>query len=386
MDESSARRVTAILEERGLQVSEVERVGKRAGFARLGRPLRLEDLELFNDHLLAVAKSGLPMAPALKGIAKDFHKKRLRRIVQSIQADLEKGSSLDEALSKHPDSFPPIYATAIRAGERAGNLSGVLSVLNTHSSRMIDIRNTVQAAFAYPILVLICAAGVMSFLLVKVIPVFDEIFQDFGVGLPAPTQFWVDISRVMNANLVPISVMAILVFAGWPAFARLARRTYRGGYIVDWLKHYIPVVGKTFIEGSLARFSRSLGILLAGGVPIVESLDLASAASGNAVLREKVRLATLDVAGGQRVADALSDTGYFSHTFCWLFSIGEERGELDEALMTIAGTYEREIARRDRLFGFLIGPVLVIFLALAVGSMVVALYLPIFTLGDAIGM
>lgn len=384
MEESSPHRVTAILQERGLQVSDVQRVGKRPGFLPRKKALTWEDLDLFNGHLLAITRSGLPLAPALQGMAQDVRSRRLKPILEEIQRDLERGSSLEDALNRHPDSFPHVYASAIRAGERSGNLTGVLAMLSTYSSRVLDMRAGIQTAMAYPTFVLIVVLFLVIFLLTEVLPVFTEIFQDFGSGLPAPTQFWMDVSEFLGQNLEVFLILAGVLVGGAFFCVKFMRRYDFGVYYLHWAREHLPLVGRTYKVNALARFARTLGLLLSSNVPILESLDLAAAAADSAVLRSRARSAAVHVAGGERVADALESTGYFSRMFCWLCSTGEERGEAHTALLGIADSFDREVARRNRLMMMLLGPAMVLILACIVGSIVVALYLPIFTLGDAI--
>ncbi|MCK5556840.1 MAG: type II secretion system F family protein, partial [Candidatus Hydrogenedentes bacterium] len=172
MEEASAVRVTTILRERGLQVSAVDEVGKGPGFLRVKSRLTWDDLDLFNRQLLAITKSGLPLAPSLKALAEDIKSRRLKPVLEDIRSQIESGSTLEEAISRHPESFSPVYTSIIRAGERTGNLSGVLSHLSTYSARMVEMKNSIQEALAYPLVVLVAACGVVGFLLVKVVPVF----------------------------------------------------------------------------------------------------------------------------------------------------------------------------------------------------------------------
>lgn len=384
MEEPSAYRVTAILQERGFQVANVEPVAQRPGLRRVKTRLSWEDLTLLNQQLLAVAKSGLPFAPALKALAQDVKGGRLKPVLRELQRDLESGASLNEAVEKHPQAFPPLYASMIRAGERTGNLSGVLGMLGAHSNRMLDIKTGLYAALAYPVTVAFLAAFLVVFLIVKVVPVFAEIFTDFGSALPAPTQRLVDISGLLTGlSGKSYFLMAAVAFAGYLLY-RAVRRSESGNVILDRIKLRIPFFGRTFRTSNLVLFSRSLGLLLFSEVPVLESLDLAGAASNNALLRRKTRQAATLVAGGTGIAQALSSTGYFPHAFCWLLSNAETRGQVPETLISISESYGRELSARDQVFSRMLGPVVVVALGLAIGYIVMALYLPIFTLGDAV--
>lgn len=384
MEESSAYRVTSLLGERGLQVNEVERVDRRAGLIHLTGKLGWDDLHFFNEQLLAITRSGLPLAPALQSLAADLHRPRLRRALAALHRDLDDGKSLEEAMLAHQDYFPNVYASIVRAGERSGNLPGVLAVLTDYSGRMLEIRNRVQVAAAYPMLVLVFAALVMLFLTTRVIPQFALIFENFGGALPAPTRFWVDISAFVNAHFYGVIVLvAGCCIAAIGASVALTR-WQSSGFLLDWVKSKLPVTGRVYYAGSVARFSRTLGLLLASRVPVLESLDLAAASSGNALLRRAIREAAPLVAQGLRIADSLESTRFFGHSFCWLLATGEERGEADVSLISLADSYERQVVGLDRMISTLLAPLLIVVVGGIIGFMVFSMYLPIFTLGDAI--
>lgn len=385
IEEVSAQRVTAVLRERGLQVSSVEEVGVRPGFLTRKPRLTWEDLDLFNEQLLAITKTGLPLAPSLHALSQDIKNRRLRPILADIRRQIEAGTSLEEALDGHPESFSPVYRSIIRAGKRTGNLSGVLSHLSAYSARMVEMKNSFQEAIAYPILVLAASCFLLAFLMVKVVPVFAEMYGEFGGQLPAPTRFWINISSFCASHPITILICIVAGLAIVHYVLKQVFRTETGGYALDWMKLHIPVLGRVYSETSMSRFCRSLGLLLAGNVPVLEGLNLASSAAGNAVLRRAVGAASNLVAGGERISDALASTGFFGHSFCWLLGTGEGRGEVDRALLELADTYERRVARVDKMMLMLMGPLVIITLGVIVGFLVVSLYLPIFMLGDAVG-
>jgi len=384
MEAESARAVTAMLRERGLQVNVVEEIGKRPGFFRLKSRLTWQDLDLFNHQLMAIVKSGLPLAPSLRALAEEVKSSRLKRVLDDVRSQIEGGSSLEEAIGRHPDSFSPVYRTMIRAGERTGNLSGVLSQLTTYSSRMVEMKNSIQVAVAYPILVLVACAAIVGFILTRVVPIFAGIYADFGGGLPGPTQLVVAISNFLISNTITVPACVIVAVAAAYAILRRLRRIESGRYALDWLKLHVPIFGALYVNASLARFSRSLGLLLASKVPALEGLELASAAAGNAVLRRAVTEGAHLVEGGERISGALASTGFFGHSFCWMLSTAEDRGDVDSALLELADVYERGVTRLDKLILMLVGPVLVIAVGIVIGYLIISLYLPIFMLGDAI--
>lgn len=384
MEERSAYRVTSLLGERGLQVNEVERIDRRIGLIHLTGKLGWDDLHFLNEQLLAITRSGLPLAPALQSLAADLHRPRLRRALETLHRDLDRGKSLEEAMLAHQEYFPNVYASIVRAGERSGNLPGVLAVLTDYSGRMLEVRNRVQVAAAYPIVVLVMSAIVMTFLTTRVIPQFAAIFEDFGAALPAPTRFWIDISTFVGSNLVAVAIIAVLGGIFLIAAAVAIVRWRSSGMLIDWIKSKLPVSGRVYYAGSVARFSRTLALLLASRVPVLESLDLAAASSGNALLRRAVNNAAPLVAQGMRIADSLESTRFFGHSFCWLLATGEERGEAHVSLLSLADSYDRQVAGIDRMISIMLAPILIVIVGGIIGFMVFSMYLPIFTLGDSI--
>lgn len=384
MEEESAARVTAVLRERGLQVNAVEVIDKPRGFPRLTRRLSLEDLHLFNEQLLAITKSGLPLAPSLSALGRDAGNRRIIPLLEDIRSHLERGSTLEEALARHPETFSPVYTSIVRAGERSGNLSGVLSHLCSYSARSLDVRNSIQEAIAYPILVLVACLGVLAFLVLKIVPNFEQVFADFSAYLPWPTRFWLDVSNMLRGHFAATCIGFAVVVIGLAYVLKSIFRTESGGYALDRLKMNLGVFGKLYTFSSVARFCRSLGLLLSSEVPIDESLNLAAAASGNAVLRTAVREASEAVQRGERLSDALEETGEFSHSFCWLLATAEERGEVDSSLLDMADTFERNVSRLNSLVIRLAVPVTVVVTGAIVASVIIALYLPVFSLADVI--
>ncbi len=384
IEESSAHRVTKVLQERGLTVNTVEELHRERGLLRVSKRLSWDELNVLTDQLVSVARSELPLAPAVKALAADLRSSRLKPVLDQLHKDLEQGVSLEDAITRQHASFPKLFPSVIRAGEKTSNLAGVLQLLCNYTTRMIGVKHTLQLAMAYPVMVLLIGSCVMGFLLVKVVPVFADIFHDFGGQLPWPTQFWVDMGDFMVHRW---QAVVVGIAAGYIA-ARLLRaylaRTQSGSAWLDWLRMHMPVLGHMHYLMAMARFSRTLGMLLASRVPIIESLELAAASSDSPLLQQAVEEASLQVAGGERIADSLSGTGFFGHNFCWLLSTGEERGRAEDALENLANTYDREIATRDKLVGTMAAPIMVLLLGGIIVSLLVSLYLPIFTLGDVI--
>lgn len=384
MEAPSAHRVVAVLHERGLRVSTVEEANPPPGLLRVSRQLTWQELHLFITQLASIVKSGLPLAPALQSLAKDLGRSRLKGAIDRLRIDIERGVSLNEAIAAQPRVFPHLFSAAIRAGEASGNMAGVLQLLARYTGRVLQLRSSIQLALVYPVTVLAAAFCIMIFLLVKVVPVFAEIFNDFGGQLPGPTRLLVALSSVVSLHAGTVVVAVVAAVLGLMLLWRLAQRSDQGRIACDWIRTHAPVVGAVHHLVALARFCRSLGLLLASRVPILESLELAAASSGSAILERAVAEANLMIASGERLADALDSTGFFGHTFCWMVSTAENRGEVETALESLAETYEREAALRDRLAVAFVTPALIFVVGGVIAFVVVSLYLPIFTLGDVV--
>ena len=384
MEESSAYRVTTILRERGLQVSSVDEVGPPAPLPRQTAALSWRDIDLFNEQLLAIVRSKLPLAPALKALSEDLRDSKFRSVIDDVRARIERGETLEAALAMHPRSFPPVYLAAIRAGEQTGNLAGVLTLLSSYSRRMVEFQYRAKELLAYPILVLIASGCVVGFLLVRTIPLFSEVFGDFGARLPWLTQFWIDVADgLRNHYGVWLFALAAVVMAV-KAAQYLARRSSQVVLMFETIQRFTPIYRVIHRLKTTARFSRTLGILLTSNVPITDSIELAAGASGSLRLYREMQKVQESVAGGSTPGDALKRSGYFDPFFCWLVGMSENRGDLGEALQSLAGAYEERLGGASNMAVKFIAPAIVVCVGAVVASIVIALYLPIFTLGDVI--
>ena len=384
MEEDSAVRVVAILQEQGLQVSSIEATAPPANGLRLRTALSWEDIDLFAHQLLAITKSGLPLAPALKAIAQELHTGHLKEALDGVRGSLEAGQTLEDALAARGQDFPPVFRAILSAGERSGNLPGVLENLCGFTKRMLNTRSRVQEAIAYPAMVILVSALVLLFLLGRIVPQFGEVFKDFGASLPWITRFWLDIADTVKGNFHAltafVAIAVVLVFVG----VRMLNHSKSLQYFRDRVKESTPVVGRIFAANSRARFCQTFGTLLHARVPFVESMQLAGAAAGNAVLMRAVSSASASVLKGSSIAVSLEATRYFDRSFTWLLGIAEERGDVEAALLNIAESFEEQAAQRERTALGLLPPALLFIVALVVFSIIISLYLPIFTLADVV--
>jgi len=383
MEESSAHRVRLRLEERGLNVLLVEPIDPPPSLLRPSTRLSWEEVRQLTEQLRAVVRHGLPLPAALEAMAGDVASKRMRPVLLRMKADLEQGRTLDEAVERQHNAFPRLYAPLLRAGEASGNMAGVLQLLIQHANTQVASRHVLKMTLTYPAIVLVTALLVVLHMLREVVPIYAEIFVEFEAELPAPTRFWIAVAGAFQGPYLFHWLLGGAV-AAFILLRYLVPRWDGGRYWLDVVRMRLPVVGRVFYLTGLARFCRALGLLLRSRVPILDALQLAAASAENPQLERAVEEAALEIAGGERIANALETTGYFPHNFTWLLGNSENRGDLDEALDAYAEGAERAAGLRDRATVAVLAPAVVLVVGLVVLSIGFALYLPIFTLGDAI--
>ena len=384
IEADSPYELTRALKSQGITVTAVTPADSsrpsRFGF----RQLRWDDLRLFVQQMASIVRGGYPLAPALKAMARDLHRPRLRAVLEELHVDVDRGIALEEAVRRQGNRFPQTYAALVRAGEITGNLGGVLGLMGDHASRMSAGSHRLKLAMMYPFILALSSTFVLGYLLLNTIPVFAEVFDELGGQLPAPTRLLLFLSEVLRGYWPVLSVVLPLMALGAAGILTGLRQSPDGRYLTDWLKLFTPSLGPWYHGAVQARFFRTLALLLAARVPIIESLTLAGAASGCAVLERGCARACGRVAAGERLTDALRDTRFFGPNAIWLLGTGEERGCAEEALAQLAENFDRETRARELSMGTFTAPMVTAFFGLIIGFVVMAMYLPIFTLGDQI--
>ena len=320
-------------------------------------------------------KSGVPLVTAFQIISGGLKNPRMQTMVDKIRADVESGSSLHEALSEFPVQFDELYINLVKAGESAGVLDTILDDIATHKERIESIKGKIRKAMYYPAAVITVAIIVSSILLIFVIPQFEAIFQSFGADLPAFTKMVVNASRFMKSN----GFYLLLIFIGTvTAFIMTKKRSKKFAHFLDRISLRIPIVGGILEQAAIARFCRTLAITFAAGVPLVDALKIVSGATGNRVYDEAASRIRGDVAVGHQLQLAMQQTGVFPNLVIQMASIGEESGSLDEMLLKVAEAYEEEVSNAVDALSSLLEPLIIVFVGVIVGTMVIAMYLPIF--------
>ncbi|HPI26461.1 MAG TPA: type II secretion system F family protein [Candidatus Cloacimonadota bacterium] len=340
----------------------------------------LKTLVFFTRQLSTMFSAGLTIEKAITDLEKEEKNKKFAKVLRKIGDDIRKGFSLSEAMEQHPGVFNPLYVALVQAGEVSGTLHTVLDELSDYLEKIEDTRRKVTSAMAYPIFILIFLIGVVWGMFYFIIPMFATVYADFNATLPGPTVIAINISNFIVNNLF----MAILIFILAIVGLFLIYLTDRGRFVMDTLKLRIPVIGGVITNSIMSKFSRTFSILMAAGVPIMDTMELTENVVQNAVVEGAVRRARVLVKEGYGVANAFRRTGEFPPTLLQMLATGEETGDMDKLLGKAAQFYEKLVdSVIDRLTS-LIEPLLIVMMAFVVGTIIIVIYLPIFDLGEAI--
>jgi type IV pilus assembly protein PilC len=340
----------------------------------------LKSLAVASRQLSTMISSGLALLRALHILAEQTENKKLKTILGQVANDVETGGSFSESLAKHPQDFPPIMISMIRAGEVGGFLEGALDALAVNFEKDHKLRSTIKSAMTYPIMVLALSLIAVIIMLTFIVPIFKTMFEGLGSSLPAPTQILVNISQNMFW-VVPTLVVLIVVGAVW---WRRNKNTDAVRRVVDPLKLKAPVFGMLAKKIAVARFTRNFSNMIGAGVPILQALSVVGATSGNYVIEAATKRVADSVKNGQSLSKPLQDEPVFPPMVVQMMAVGEDSGSLEIMLTKIADFYDDEVQSMTEALTSLIEPLLIAFLGVVIGSMVVALYMPIFSIATAV--
>lgn len=339
-----------------------------------------KDIILFARQFSTMIDAGLPIIQCLEILTTQQSNKTFKRMIKEIKEQVEGGATLAEALKRFPKHFDDLFVNMIAAGEAGGILDAILRRLAAYMEKAAKLKSQVKGAMTYPIVTLIIAAVVLGVILVFVIPVFEEMFADFGGELPVPTQIVVKLSEVVKSKILYIIIgLFILGFALRKFYA-----TEKGQDVVDDVVLKIPVFGELLRKVAVAKFTRTMGTMLASGVAILEALDIVAKTSGNRTIERAIYDVRSGIAEGRTMADPLAESGVFPAMVCQMISVGESTGALDAMLEKIADFYDEEVDQAVENLTSLIEPFMLVFLGVTIGGLVVAMYLPIFKMAGAI--
>ncbi len=341
--------------------------------------LKWKQIVVMTRQLATLIDAGLPLLRSLNILVAQQPPSKLRDVLREVTADVQSGGTFSEGLSKHPKGFDRLYVNMVRAGEVGGMLETVLNRLAEFMEKRMALQRKVKSAMVYPIFVITAATGIVSFLLVRVVPVFAEIFTEFGAGLPAPTQFLVTVSDFMATQWW----LLLLVFNSALVSNKLIRKIRLVRRMTDIISLKIPMVGDLITKVAVARFARTLGTLLNSGVPILQSLKITRDTITNSVIQDAVTHVHDRIKEGDTIAAPLDESKVFPAMVVNMIDVGEETGSLDTMLNKVADIYDAEVEMAVEGLLSMMEPAIILLLGAVIGFIVVALYLPIFTLGDA---
>lgn len=350
-------------------------------FGASKKPIKTKDITVFARQLATMMQAGVPLVQAFEIVGRGHSNPSMQDLVLEIKTDIEGGATLTDGLRKHPLQFNDLFCNLVQAGEQAGVLETLLDKIATYMERTESIKNKVKKAMFYPIAVIIVAFIVTAILLIFVVPQFENLFKGFGADLPAFTKFVVNLSYFMQAWWWAIMIGIGGVVA---IFNAIYKRSRPFRVFLDRMTLKIPVVGEIGHKSAIARFCRTLSTMFAAGVPLVEAMDSVAGATGNAVYTEACYRIRDDIATGQQLQLAMRQVGLFPHMVVQMVAIGEESGALDDMLGKAADWYEEEVDNAIDALTSLLEPIIMSVLGILIGGLIIAMYLPIFKLGQAV--
>ena len=374
--------VTSLMS-RGLMVLSLQQKATASGRRKKIGKVKETDLVLFTRQLSTMVEAGISLVQALTALYEQSDgkkQKNLRHIISDITTRVQGGETFNEALAKHPRVFDRLFVSMVKAGETGGLLAEILDRLAGFLEASARLRKKVKSAMTYPVIVICIAMAITTFLLVKVVPIFGEIFKDFGAKLPAPTQFLIDVSDFMRGDWY----FLVLVIGGGFFGIRTLLRSKRGKQTWDRWKLKLPIFGPLIHKICMSRFARTFAQLIRSGVPILEVLDIVAGASGNHVVEVSLKGVSDDVEKGDNLSVALSKKPVFPTMMLRMVSAGEATGKIDAMLEKMADFWDEEIEAMLDALTSLIEPMLIVFLGVIVGGIVIAMFLPIFKLNEVV--
>jgi type IV pilus assembly protein PilC len=345
-----------------------------------GTGISTKDLAIFTRQFATMISAGLPLVQCLDILAKQSSKPSFGRIISDVTREVESGATLSDALGKHKDVFDDLFRNMVAAGEAGGVLDEILMRLATYIEKADALKRKVQSAMVYPAVVLSVALGATCFMLIFIIPTFAKMFTDFGGELPLPTKIVLGLSNFLKSFWWAMA----LGVAGAGFFLKQFAATENGRRTLDAMMLKMPILGDVLLKGGVARFTRTLGTLIASGVPILAGLEITARTAGNKVLSEAIMTARASIREGETVSAPLKASGVFPPMVVQMISVGEQTGALDEMLTKIAVFYEAEVDTAVDTLTSIIEPVMIVVMGGIVGGMVVSMYLPMFKLIEVV--
>ncbi|TFC82330.1 type II secretion system F family protein [Cryobacterium cheniae] len=355
-------------------------LGREITIPGFSKGVGLKDLAIMSRQMATMIGSGLSLLRALNILAEQTESPPLAKLLVQVRDDVETGTSISDALGKHSESFPPIMINMVRAGEVGGFLDGALESIAANFEKEVKLRNTIKSALTYPVMVLLMSLVAVMIMLIFIVPIFEEMFSGMGSGLPAATMLLVYISRSM-VWVAPTSAIAIIAFSVW---WRKNKNTDRVRKFVDPLKLKLPVFGPLLKKIAVARFARNFSNMIGAGVPILQALKIVGETSGNWVIENALNEVAESVRQGRSISAPLLQQPVFPPMVTQMIAVGEDAGSLEVMLDKIADFYDDEVQAATEQLTAMIEPLMIAFLGVVIGGMVVALYMPIFSIASVV--
>jgi len=376
--------IVKMLREKGLTPTSIRQGSAAAAVPRSQRQrrgrIKLEDLVINSRQFATMIRAGLPLIEVLNILADQADKIQLKNTLRQIEKDVQGGSSLTEALQKHPRVYSLFFVSMVRAGETAGMLDAILDQVAGYLEKVAALQRKIRSAVMYPSVVSVVAVGITTFLLVKVVPVFEDIFTELGGDLPLPTKITLGASRVIQRHYaILILALAASVTGIWQA-----RKSAGGRKALDRFKLNMPIFGPLFLKVAVARFSRTLGTLIRSGVNILSALDIVAKTAGNVIVEEAVYRTRASIQSGESIARPLIESGVFPPMVTRMIDVGERTGALESMLTKIADFYEDQVDNTVAGLTSMIEPILIVFLGMVVGFIVISMFMPLFKMIEMI--
>jgi type IV pilus assembly protein PilC len=371
---------SAQLGKRKLTFAESQRLAKLRAYEKQAKrkTIKLVEITVFTRQLSSMLAAGLPLVTALEALQEQSENPVFKIIVRDVKNDVSAGASFSQAVKKYPKAFPNMFTSMVEAGEASGALADIMSRVATYFEDSVKLTRKVKGALTYPVAVLILAAVLVQVLLVMVVPVFAEMFADFGQELPAPTRLLIDVSDFLKGNL-------LYLIAGGIAFFYLVKTligTPKGRRAKDVLLGKLPIIGNLRRKVSVSRFCRTYAILLRSGVPILRSLEICGAASNNTYIEAACTKISRQISQGGQLSEVVADTPYFPSMVKHMSKAGEQTGNIDGMMSKIADFYDSEVETIVNSLTSLMEPLLIMFLGVVIGSIVMAMFAPIFQMSS----
>lgn len=380
MNGTSTALINATLRRQGVNPLKVRKKQKPL-FDKGGKKITTKDIAVFSRQLSTMMTSGVPLMQAIEIAARGHSNPKMQELLLTLKSDVEAGGSLTEALAKHPLYFNELYVNLVGAGEQSGNLENMLNEIATYQEKTEALKSKIKSALFYPTAVIVVAFIITAILMIFVIPQFADLFNGFGADLPALTKMVISMSEFFQANWYFIfGGIGLAVYGAIQA----KKRSPKFAHALDRMSLKLPVMGEILEKSAIARFARTLSVMFAAGTPLVEAMNSVAGACGNILFHDATLKMRDEIATGTQLQSAMRDAELFPNMVIQMVAIGEESGSIDQMLAKVADWYEQEVDDAVEALTSLLEPIIMAVLGVLIGGLVVAMYLPIFKMGQVV--